>query len=216
MSFFDRIGSFFSGLGSIPGELLKAAEAAWKAIQTVWSWLTRIGQLLTDAWTWMVNGAEWFGSQVAGWSQEVFRTLWQTLTSTIPGAIAWVFGQAVHWAAGAIHELGRVLRVLIGDVRRFLVGLIHTLVNALKAALHSFVHWATGPVKWVLKWGAWLIRLITHPANLANWIASSIVAPIVKWFLKSGADVVVWLLRRSIAKNSELVHLVEDVLHRML
>ncbi len=215
MSIFSKIGGFFSGLGALPGDALKVLEAAWNGIKSVWSFITGSYQLLTDAWTWMVNGAEWFAGQVGGWAGEVFHTLWDTLTSTIPKAIAWVFNQAVHWAAVALHKVYNELRSWVKSIYAFLVRLIHDLVNAVKGLLHTFIKWATAPIRWVLHWGAWLIHLITHPDNLANWIASSILEPVIKWFLKSGLAVMVWLLRRVSESTTEFAHLIEDAIAKV-
>lgn len=216
MSILGKIEGFISGVGSIPGEVLHGLESAWNSIKAVWSFLVSISGVLSDAWTWVVNGVGWFADQVAGWASEVYNTLWNTLTATIPEAIAWVFNQAVKWAAAALAKVYGELRHVITAIYEYLVRLMHDLVNAVKALLQDFIRWATGPVRWVLHWGAWLINLITHPEHLANWIAGAILEPVVKWLLSSGADVIVWALRSSIRKNSGFAHLIEQVLHDLL
>lgn len=216
MSVLSKIGGFFEGLGALPGDVLKGLKAAWSAVKSVWSFLVSISQLLTNAWTWVVNGIGFLGRQVGDWAGEVFSTLWDTLTSTIPKAIEWVFDQAVKWAENAVKAAVGQLRKWVDDIYKYVVKLIHDLVNAVKAGLHDLIKWVTAPVRWVLHWGAWLIHLITHPENLANWIASAILEPVVKWFLKAGSSIVVWLLRSAASKGSEVAHLFEDVLHDML
>lgn len=215
MSILSKIGGFFEGIGSIPGDVLKGVEAAWNAVRTVWSWLTSISGILTDAWTWVVNGTKWFADQVGDWAGEVFHTLWDTLTSTIPKAIAWVFNQAVHWAAGAISTAKHELHVFVEDIRRWLVKLIHDLVNAVKGLLSQFIRWATAPIRWVLHWGAWLIHLITHPENLAKWVASSILEPVAEWFLKEGSSVIMWAIRKSSTLTTEFAHVLEDAIDKV-
>lgn len=216
MGIIEKIGGFFTGLGSLPGEVLKGAEAAWHAIQTVWSFLTDSYGVLSSAWTWVVNGWEWLGKQLTDWAGEVFNTLWQTLTETIPDAIVWVFDRAVKEFVVALARVYNELRGALDAVYKFLLRLIHGLINDLKAALHAFIKWATNPVRWVLHWGAWLIHLLTHPENIANWIAGAIIEPVVKWLVRSGSHVVVWALRMATTKDSAFAHLVEDVLHDLL
>lgn len=216
MSILSKIEGFISGVGAIPGDIIKGLEAAWNSIKAVWSFLVSISGVLSDAWTWVVNGAGWFADQVGDWAGETFSTLWNTLTHTIPDAIAWVFDQAVKWAAGAIATAKHELHVFIQDVENYVVKLAHDLVNAVKGLLHDFIRWATNPVRWVLHWGAWLINLITHPQNIANWIAGAILEPVVKWLMKSGADIVVWALRSASSRNSGFAHLIEQVMHDLL
>ena len=216
MSIFGAIEEAAGFVGSLPERAWNLGKSVAHKAAVVWNFLVSIASVLTDAWTWVVNGAFWLGDRIGGWAAEVYRTLWQTLTKTIPDAIAWVFVKAVRWAAAAIAKVYNELRTWVLGIERFVVKLVHDLVGAVRSALHTFIKWALAPIKWVLQWGAWLIKLITHPGNLANWLAGAIVEPVVKWFLKAGASVVVWFLRLALTKGSPLVLLVEDVLHEML
>lgn len=216
MSIFSALEEAAGFVGSLPERALKLGESVLHKARAVWSFLVSIGGVLSGAWTWVVNGAFWLGDRIQAWAGEVYRTLWQTLTRTIPDAIAWVFVRAAKYAISAVTKVYNELRSWVLGIERFVVRLVHDLVNAVKAALSTFIRWATAPIRWVIQWGAWLIRLITHPANLANWIAGAIVEPVVRWFLKAGAGVVVWFLRLAFSKGSPLVVLFEDVLHELL
>lgn len=216
MGVLEAIGGFFTGLAGIPAEVLKAAEAAWNAIKTVWAFLTRAGQVLDSAWTWMVHGAEDLGGMLEAWVGEAFNALWVTLTQTIPGAISWVFLEAVHWAGRAVKHAWDVLAKSIHDVKQWLAELIHRLVGIVKAALGQFIHWATSPIRWVLHWGAWIVNLLTHPDHLAKWVAGAIIEPIVEWLLSAGSAVFVWLLRKAADASSAFAHVIEDAISKVL
>lgn len=216
MSIFGAIEEAAGFVGSLPEKAVSGVKAVVHKLAVVWHFLVSIAGVLSDAWTWVVNGVFWLGDRIGAWAGEVYRTLWQTLVHTVPDAIAWVFSKAAHYAAAIVTKVYNELHSWVLAVERFVVKLVHDLVNALGNLVRKFIHWATAPVQWVLRWGAWLIRLITHPGNLANWIAGAILEPVIKWFLKAGASVVVWFLRLALSKGSPLVLLIEDVLHEML
>lgn len=210
------VESALGAAGSAVESAVQGAEKAIHAIEAAWAFLTGSYQILDAAWTWMVNGAEWLGGNVEKWAGETFGTLWHTITATIPDAIAWVFNQAAKWAYGVASRVYHELRSFATNILHFLERLIHTLVNAVRGLLLTFIRWATNPIRWVLQWGAWLVNLVTHPERLADWIAASIIEPVVRWLLKEGAKVIVWMLRQVQHEGSEFAHLIEEVLHDLL
>lgn len=216
MSILSKVESIGGAILEAPGEIWNGIKRAWHLVEAVWSFLTGSYKILDAAWTWMVNGAEWIFGNVEHWAGETFGTLWNTITSTIPKAIAWVFDEAVKWAGRQLARVYNELRSWVLSIVHFLEKLAHDLVNALAGLVRKFISWATAPVRWVIKWGAWLIALITHPERLAEWIASAIIAPVVKWLIKSGASVIAWILRRMASSGSEFAHLIEQVLHDLL
>lgn len=216
MSLLNKIGSFFSGITSIPSDIVKLAEAAWDGIQVVWHVLTQGAHILFGAWDWVVHGVEWFAGQVGSWAGWVFGNIWQLISHTIPGAIEWVFGQAVHWAGIVVNRLWSWTKTALHLLERAILTAVHLLVNAVKAALHAFVHFATAAIKWVYAKGAWIWNLLSHPGNLAKWIAGAIIEPVVLWFLRAGATVIVWVLRKIVHESSEFAHLIERTLHDLM
>ena len=216
MSILSKVEGFIGKIGALPADALHVLEAAWKGIESVWSFLTHISGILDDAWTWMVNGVEWFTGQIGDWAGEVFHTIWQVLAETIPKAIEWVFDQAVKWAAGAIGAAKGQLHKLIEDVKKFVLDVIDAVGKGLKARLHDLEKLVWAPVHWVLKEGAWLWNLISHPENIAKWVAGAIVVPVAEWLLHAGATVIVWVLRKLVNESTEISHLLEDAFDKVL
>jgi hypothetical protein len=216
VSIIRTIGGWFSGITNIPGDIVRLAEAAWNGLRGVWSWAVGSYKVLDEAWTWVVHGVEWFGSQVTAWGAYVFGNLWQLVDSTIPNAIEWVYVQGAKYAARAVNDLERWAGKAIDTVLHEAEVFAHDIMSDLRALFDDFARWATGPVRWVLQWGAWLVELISHPERLANWIAGAIVLPVVRWLLLEGASVLVWLLEQASEESTDFAETVESAFAKVL
>lgn len=213
MSIFDDIGHFFSGAISTVGDL---ASKVWHAIAGVWAFLVRVAGLVTGAWDWMVNGVTWFTSQIGDWASWVYNTIWHILTKTIPDAATWAIRQATKWAANAVHNLRRFLEGVVKNIVKWITGEIHKLARTAKHWVSDVIKWVTGPIRWVLNVGKHVANLVLHPKALAEWIVGALIVPLIMWFLRSSAPVVAWLIKSIVQRDSELAHLIEDVLAKVI
>ena len=196
--------------------ILDLARKVWQSINTIWAFLVQIGTILTGAWDWMVNGVSWFTEQVSDWAASVYTTTWHTLTSVIPKAAEWAFRQATSWAGTALHTAERFLSGLIHSLRQWsereLAGLTHTV----RGWFTSILRFVTGPVEWVLHTGRHIANLVLNPQALAEWVVGSLIEPLVTWFLRSGSHVLIWLLRKVIHESSEVAHMLEELIERVV
>jgi hypothetical protein len=213
VSIFDTIGGFFSGVAKGVADL---AGKVWNAIRSVWAFLVHIGGILNGAWDWMVNGVSWFTSQASNWAAAVFTTTWHTLTHVIPSAARWAFTQATRWAAGAIHTLGGYLKGLVKNVASWALRELHKLSRTAKHWVSDVIKWVTGPIRWVLNVGRHIANLVLHPKALVQWFLGALIVPLIMWFLRSSAPVLAWLVRSFVARDSEVAHIIEDVLAKVI
>jgi phage-related protein len=213
VSIFDKVAGFFSSAFHTVGDL---ASKVFNAIRSVWGFLVHIGGILSGAWDWMVNGVTWFTSQASNWAAAVFTTTWNTLTHVIPGAARWAFSQATRWAAGAIHTLGGFLKGLVKNVISWARRELHALSRTAKHWVSDVIKWVTGPIRWVLNVGRHIANLVLHPKALVQWFLGALIVPLIMWFLRSSAPVLVWMIRSVASRESELAHIIEDVLSRVI
>lgn len=213
MSVFGKIAGFFSG--AVNG-LVELAEKVWNAIHTVWSFLTSVATILSGAWDWMVNGVEWFTKTVTDWAAAVYTTAWHTLTNVIPKAAEWAFHTAAKWAAAALHTVEHFLRGLIHTLRTWVEHEVSGIYHFFRNLIGSVVKWVTGPIRWVLSVGRHIANLVLHPKALVEWFIGALIEPLVMWFLRSGANVLIWLLRLAVRDSSEVAHLIEELLEKVV
>lgn len=213
MSIFSKVAGWFSGAVN---SVVDLAKRVWGAIGTVWAFLVQAAHLLSSAWDWMVNGVTWFTSQVSDWAAAVYSTAWHTLTNVIPAAAEWAFRQATSWAGAALHTVEHYLLGLWHTLRTWAEREFHSLAHTAKGWVEAVVNWVTGPIRWVLTVGSHIANLVLHPRALAEWIVGSLIEPLVLWFLKSGANVVIWVLRLIMQDSSEVAHLLEEIIERVI
>lgn len=213
MSIFGKVAGFFGG---VIDSVRHLAEKVWGAIGTVWAFLVSVAQLVSDAWNWMVNGVEWFTNQISDWAASVYTTLWHTLTNVIPKAAEWAFRQATSWAGAALHTAQRFLQGLIHTVRVWAERELASLAHTAKGWVSSVIHWVTGPINWVLNTGRHLANLVLHPEALVKWILGSLIEPLIMYLLRSGANILLWFLRLVVRDSSEVAHMLESIIERIV
>ena len=213
MSVLGDVGKFFTGIGR---DIAAVASAAWNGLKAAWSFLRHVGGILNGAWDWMVNGVTWFSSQISDWAAAVFTLAWHTLTNVIPGAVTWIFRQATKWAATAINAVEGVLRGLIKNVITWAGRELNKLANTARGWFTGLVKFVTGPINWVLKTGTKIASLVLHPEALVKWILGALIVPLILWVLRSSANVIVWLVRSMVQRDSEIAHVIEDVLAKVI
>lgn len=213
MSIFSDVSGWFSGAVNGIGDL---AKRAWGAIHTVFHVFGVLAELLSGAWDWMVNGAEWLGAQTAELAESASAAIWHILTRVIPEAATWALRRAVGWVEKEV-----------GKLEHWAKGLFHTVISWALKELRRVWAWITGAVRlltrdfatvwnWVINRARKAVELVLHPDKLALWLLGHLVVPLLLWMIRSSAPVLVWLLRGFRSHASDFMHTVEDILHELI
>lgn len=216
MSIFDKIAGVFEGIFEVVTHPVQAFEYLWGAVKWIWWFLTTVASLVDGAWNWMVNGVDWFTGEVSKWAGEAFEAIRHVIVDVIPSALEWLgrtmYGLAKSW----FLKVWGFVESTATHIYGWAVKELGKLAHAIRVKAEEVLHWVEGAVHFVEHWGSWILHLLTHPDNLAKWILGSLIGPLVLWLLKSSAPILVWLLRQAAHKDSQLVHLFEDVIAGML
>lgn len=213
MSIFSKVAHFFGGAIN---DVVSLAKRVFGAIGTVWAFLVSAATLVTEAWNWIVNGVTWFTSELSNWAAAVYTVAWHTLTNIIPKAAEWAFRQATSWAGSALHTVEHFLSGLIHTLRVWSERELRSLAHAAKGWVKSVIEWVTAPIRWIYNVAKHVVNLVLHPRALVEWFIGSLIEPLVMWFLRSGVNVVVWLMRLAVRESSEVAHLLEEMLERVV
>lgn len=216
MSVIDTVGKLIGGVVEAGEDVAGLAKKVWDSFKRLWSQLTAVAQFLTDAWDWMVKGAEYIGVGLEHLAKETAGVLWNVVTHDIPTITAWLYHHTVEWAWNEIEKLSRAVAKYVDDVIKWAQRELGRLERLLLGWVRKILHWAAGAVHWVTHFGDTVWRLISHPGQLATLLADHIVWPVLAWFLKEGAKVIVYLLKQAMARGSEVEHLAEDIIHDLL
>lgn len=216
MSIIDDIGGAVGSVIGAAEDVGKFAGKVWHAFKLVWWLLTHVAVLLENAWDWVVHGVEWFGLQAEQLASHTFGTFWNLIMHTLPGLVAWTYNHSIGWAYKEILLAVHAIHKFIDDVIKWAGKAFNDVRRTIVHWVREITHWAAGAVRWVTHFGDTVWRLISHPGQLANILADHIVWPVVRWLLRSGANIVVYLLKQAIHSGSGVEHLIEDILHDML
>ena len=216
MSIIDDIGSALSGVVHGAEDVASLAGKVWSSFKYVWWLLTHVALLLTDAWDWVVKGAEYIGVGMEHLASETGGLLWSLVAHTLPGITAWLYHHTIGWAWQEIEKLAVAVEKRVVGVIHWALKELDRLDHLLLGWVHHIIHWAESAVWWVEHRAETVWHLLTHPLVLAELLADHIVWPVIKWFLHQGAYIVVYLLKQAAHRGSEVEHLVEDILHDML
>jgi hypothetical protein len=213
VSVFSDIGSFFSGAVST---VVDAAKDAWNAIRTVWAFLVQAARIVDEAWTWVVNGVEWFTSKVEDWAAEVYNGISHILFTVIPNAIKWAIEQAVGWAARAVRDVDRWAKARFSEVTSWAKRELNRIENLAKGWFDAVVKWVKHPIEWVIKEGEKIVELLFHPEALAKWVLGGLLVPLVTWLLRQAVTILSYLLRIWVDDSSEIASILEDFIHKVV
>lgn len=216
MSVFDKIGEAFSEAFRVVTHPIESLEWIWNQVKWVWWFLKAAASIVSGAWNWMVNGVEWFSGEVSHWAAEAWYTFHHIMFDVIPGAISWLgktlYDTAKSWFLKAWHFVESTASKIYG----WAIHELGKLGHLIKVVVGEVLKWVEGAVHFVTHWGGWILKLLTHPDNIVKWILSALIGPLVLWILRSGAPIIVWLLRQAARESSDVAHLFEDVLNDML
>lgn len=213
VSVFSDIGSFFSGAVST---VVDAAKDAWNAIRTVWAFLVQVAKIVDEAWTWVVNGVEWFTSKVEDWAAEVYSGIGHILFTVIPDAIKWAIEQAVGWAARAVRDVDRWAKARFSEVTSWAKRELDHIENLAKGWFDAVVNWVKHPIEWVIKEGEKIVELLFHPEALAKWVLGGLLVPLVTWLLRQAVTILSYLLRIWVDDSSEIASILEDLIEKVI
>lgn len=213
MSIFSKVAGFFGGA---VGDVVSLAKKVFGAIGTVWAFLVSAATLVTEAWNWVVNGVTWFTGELQNWADAVYKTAWHLFTNVIPKAAEWAFRQATSWAGAALHTVEGFLHGLIHSVATWAKGEFASLAHTVKGWVSSIIGWVAGPIKWIIHVAKAAVNLVLHPQALAEYLVGHIIEPLIMWFLRSGANVILWFLRLLIRDTSEVAHLIEELMEKVI
>lgn len=213
MSIFSKIAApFVSIWHTVEG----AAVDVWHAVSTVWAFLVSAGRTLGEAWTWVVNGVQWFTGQVEGWAAEVFNGISHVLFSVIPNAIKWAITEATAWAGRAVRAVSGWAKGAVANVIHFFTGVWHKVEALARGLVSTVIKWVKGPVEWVIKEGTKIANLVLHPEALVKWILGSLIVPLILWLIRSSLPVLTWLFRSFMQREGEVATLLEDFIAKVL
>lgn len=216
MSIIGKIEGAVGGVISAGEDVVGLAKKVWDAFKSLWWLLDHAALLLTDAWDWMVKGAEYIGVGMEHLISQTGGAIWDLVTHDLPALASWVYRNAIAWAWHEITALAGAVEHRVLGVIHWAGHELHRLEQLILGWVKSLIRWAEGAVRWVERFGGIVWHLISHPLVLAELLADYIVWPVVKWFLRAGAHIVVYLLKRAATQGSEVEHLFEDVLHDLL
>lgn len=213
MSILDTIGGFFSG--AVNG-VIDLAKKAWNALHTVWNFLVRVGGILTGAWDWMVNGVTWLTSQVSNWAAAVYSNIWHILTNVIPGAAEWAVRKALSIAGAALAKVANWAKGAVANAVKWVKGELGKLAATAKSWVNAVIRYVTSPIRWIYNVAKHAVDLVLHPEALAKYLVKHLVVPLILFMLRSGGPVIAWFIKSFMAQGSELAHLLEDVIARVV
>lgn len=213
MSVFDKVAHFFTGAVNT---VIEGAKDAWDAIRTVWAFLVSIARLADGAWEWVVNGVNWFTGMLEGWVSEIYHAIEHTLFTVIPEAATWALKHAIGWAIKLVDELDKWIKTALENVRKWIDARVNDVIHFFKGLYHTLLSWVKGPIEWVIHNAERVAELLFHPDRLAKYIVGHLVIPLIQWLLKSSLPVFAWLLRGFVSEESEIAHLAEDFLTKVL
>jgi hypothetical protein len=216
MSVVGDIESFIGDVKATAVEVEEFIKKIPKVIAYVWAQIAAAARDLLGAWSWVVHGVEWIGNRLEYLGEETWGTLWEMLEHTIPEGLEWLYNHSVGYAVEGIHEVAVDTAKFIHEVYDDAKKAVHEVLGKLDAAIKGAYHWVEHAVWWVEHRAEWVWHLLTHPEQLAEMLAEHLVWPLLRWMLKGGSSVIVWLLKDAASKGSEVDHLFEDVLHDLL
>lgn len=215
-SVIDTVGEGFEAALGAGESVVHGAEAAYHGFIRVWHFLTVVAQWLLTAWGTLWNGVSWFATQAEVLAHEIFGTIWHVAFSIIPNLAKWVYNNVIRWAFDELVKLADEAYHWVSEAVRWAERELHRAVRDLRGFIGGVVNWAKHAVWWVEHHAHYVLFMLTHPEKLVLLIVDHIVWPIVKWILRSGASIIVWLLKDAAGRGNEIEHFLEDVLHDML
>ena len=213
LSVLDWVAGAFNTITAIPGDVVRLL---YRAIRGVFHFASGIFDLVGGAWDWMVNGIEWVGSRAVWAVESTFNGLRWIVTHWVPMAARWALDGAVRFARAGLHDLERWAAGMVRSAVRFLHGLIRTVEHWAQAAIRDVWHTLTAAANWIAHATWYVFDLVAHPGRLAQWVAGSIVQPVLRWLLSSSEGVLKWLVRQLPSATEELAHVLEDVFSSIL
>lgn len=196
-------------------EVIGLAKKTWFGISSVWYFLTHTGQLLTDAWDWMVNGASWLVHQTMHFAEQTGNAVWHIIEVTVPKAIEYAIGETWRFASHQITIAYDSLRGVIADLTNYVNKLTYKLAHEIEHEVLSVVKWVTKAVAWVEKYSVRVWWLLSHPEHIAKWIVGALAGPLLMTLLKLTAPVFGYLFHQWTRHSSDIAHLIEDILTRI-
>lgn len=213
MSIFSDIGHFVEGeVNDAEGALSKA----WDMVKTVWAFLVSGGQLVWNAWEWMVNGVEWFSQQVEQWAGDTYNAVNHILFHLIPEAVVWVYKKAVHEAEVIGNEIEKWATSEFDKIRKWATRELNRIENLAREYYHDLIKLVTGPIHWVEHEGVTVWGYISHPERLAKLLVGHLIEPLAEWALKESADTAVWLFRWLAKHEKPIANLLDDVIEKIM
>lgn len=214
LDFLERAGNgiagFFTGAATAVGKWIK------DAILAVFHFFLSIVDHVGGAWDWMVNGVEWFGTQVGDWAGEAYKVLAHLLGVVVPNAIAKAISDSVRWATGAIDWLHKHV---IHPIAVF----AHNALRWAERAVHDVRSFIEGVWREVKRIAAFVwhevtkaVDIVLHPKKLLHWIVHGLDVALVWTLAHLLLPVFVAILKASATLFHEVAVLTEDALSELL
>lgn len=213
MGILEAIGGLFGG--AVSG-VVDLARKAWDAAKSIYLFASGVFDLVGGAWDWMVNGLGWLGDNLIGSLARLLHLLEWLALHAIPEGLTWAISHAEHWAAGAIHTLGRFLEGLVHTIAHWTLGELRRLWSALTAEARRIWHTLTSVWNWIERTARHAVNLVLHPEALARWILASLVLPLLRFMIEASAPILAWLFKAFRREAVAFAHTLEDVIAKVI
>jgi prophage DNA circulation protein len=205
---FDWLRNFWGGLTNIPEAIARIALA-----------INRIITTFTDHfYSWYNTFRGW----AAGFGYYI-QSIQSFAVEVLTGMAYIVYALLPNWARNLIH-----------DISAWTIGQLSTLSNTLHGLVTAVVTWAAGELAslrntvtgWVNNiigslgnlWNRFLlierrvIGLLTHPEDMASWLAGAIVKAVWRWALPQAISWGGFLFRHAVPITSAVAGMLERII----
>lgn len=213
MGILEAIGGLVS---EAAGDALSGVKALWQGIKSVFGFAGSIFSLVGGAWTWMVNGIQWIGTNLLGWAAVVFNLLKWLIDHALPEAVAWVYRHTIEWALVELAKLWHKVEHAVKAAVRWAEGELHRIEHSIEADVKSIWRTLSAAWHWVEHTGQTIAHYIEHPETLAQLLWNHLTWPLLKWVAQRAVALLVHFARLAVQNLGVLGPIFEDALDKLL
>jgi predicted PurR-regulated permease PerM len=163
-------------------------------INDLYQWASR---LVTSVENWTIslyNSLNGWISKIYGDMQKWISSLWDQLYGDIVGIGRW-----------ATQQLDNVIGWILAQLDKLESWVIQNIWNPLWSAI-------SGTVNWIAKYGYWAYYMVTHPDQLAAFIAKWILASWINLGKRYAGAFGRWMVHTALSAAGDVAGIIEDIL----
>lgn len=169
-------------------------NAAISDINAVYKWISHLVGSVENWTISLYNSLSGWVNRIYGDFQRWVSGLWSDLISDLNGVIRWATQQLNNLVGWALAQLNRLVQWVIQNIW-------NPLYNAI-----------SGAINWIGREGYWAYYMVTHPDQLAAFIAKWVFASWVGLGRRYSSAMGRWLMHTMLAAAHDVAGILEDIL----